>query len=77
MVALTLAHATHEDRFVISWNIIIFIPGQRIRMAPFRLVPDHFKPLSLEILYSAALGRAIKAVLRLRLSRFFSSCYVA
>ena len=44
-------------------------------MAPFRLVPDDFRPLSIEILSDRALGRAAKAGLRLRLSRLSSPCY--
>ncbi len=67
--ALTFAHATHEDRFVSRWNIMIVIPQWRARTAPFRPVWDGFGRQSLEILYSTALGRPAKAGLRLRLSR--------
>ena len=44
-------------------------------MAPFRLVPDDFRRLSIEILSFRALGRAAKAGLRLRLSRLSYPCY--
>jgi hypothetical protein len=60
--ALTFAHATHEDRFVTSWNIMIVIPQWRARTAPFRPVWDGFGRLSLEILYSTAHGRPRKPV---------------
>ena len=53
MEALTFAHATHEDRFVSNWNIIIFIPQRRAKMTPFRPAPDGFGRVSLEILYFA------------------------
>ena len=44
-------------------------------MAPFRLVPDDFRRVSIEILSDRALERAAKAGLRLRLSRLSSPCY--
>jgi hypothetical protein len=77
MEALTFAYATHEDRFVINCKIRAFISQQRAKMAPFRLVPDGFRHLSIEILYDPALARAAKADLGLRLSRLCSACYAA
>jgi hypothetical protein len=45
-------------------------------MAPFRLVPDGFGRVSLEILYDRALGRPANAGLRFRLSRLSAPCFV-
>ena len=75
--ALTFAHATHEESFVISWKIMYFIPQQRAKIAPFRPVADGFRRLSIEILYDRALWRAAKAGPRLRFSRLSSACYAA
>jgi hypothetical protein len=47
------------------------------KMTPFRLIQDGFGRLSIEILYSSALGRAAKAGLGFGLSGFSSACYAA
>ena len=69
------AHAPHEDYFVFYCKIRHFTPQKGAKMTPFRLLPDDFRPLSIEILSDFALGRAAKAGLRLRLSRLSSACY--
>ena len=51
------------------------MPSGRAKMAPFRLVPDDFGQVSIEILSDGALGRPTKAGLRLRLSRLSSPCF--
>jgi hypothetical protein len=44
-------------------------------MAPFRPVPDGFRRVSIEILYSIALGRPAKARLCFGFSKLSSPCY--
>jgi hypothetical protein len=54
---------------------MIFIPRRLAKIAPFRPVPDGFRRVSIEILYSIALGRAAKGVSGFGFPGLPSPCY--
>jgi hypothetical protein len=76
-VACYFAHATHDDYFVNNWKIMTFTPKKRAKTTPFRLVPDDFRQVSLEILNDRARSGPRKQLSGLRFSPLFSPCYVA
>jgi hypothetical protein len=70
-----LAHAMHEDSFVIYCKTRYFIPKQRATMASFRLDRDDFSRLSIEILSDCTLGRPANAAPGFAFPRLSSLCY--